>query len=831
MARLPASWDLSQPANLRSGRQIAQVDTSGLARGVQQLGDAVADIGFDMQRQRTATEGIAADGGATRETNDFVRGFDQDGDYATFGKRAEEGLGRIKTKYASKITNAEARKAWEAEFDRRAEAARNKIADLGERRVREEKLVDAKSGLDGYRSAIADPDLPTEDRAEARRNAEASVAVLRENGLLTPSEADTWQDEVVNGGEFVFGQREIERDPSIVTGKLPTRVADRAAIAMARLQSRGWSKEQAAGIVGNLLGESSLNTGAVNPGDGADGSDSIGLAQWNGPRARALKQFAADQGKDWRDLELQLDFIDHEIRSSPSERKAFEALKNASDVTSAAEAFIMYERPAGSDKGARNAHNYEGRVKFAHQAAGETIRPDWFTKQTPERQLQLENMAASREREIQAQEVAELKATQSQAFNDYRLRIAASDPTLTQQQIMEDSRLETGNRASLLNTYNEAQKNSLAIAQAMPLFQEGKLSLDPYATESKKLVDGIQDQISKLVPEDRRQSVTEELVRQTGIVPQSTFNGVRAGLDSTDVAQVQAAAQQAARISQINPAALSRRDGGATIQQRADDFTYYVNTLNMSPEQAAAKIAAANDPERIRERKALEPAAKEFAKQIEGEDLGEVFDESWMPFTDPQIGFTESQALGIQAEYQAIAQEQFYQANGDAELAKNRARQEMKRLYGVTGITGKNVVMKYPPERYWPQNTASGDPFGYAKTQLFQEVVEEDPDFDPNSLQYVATPETAAMIKRGEMPAYAVFYKDKNGVLQTFPGKLWRPDVKNANRAMQQEKDKQVEHAREDDQYIRDTAGREKSLDNFLDGDPLTGLPRQEGQQ
>lgn len=32
------------------------------------------------------------------------------------------------------------------------------------------------------------------------------------------------------------------------------------------------------------------------------------------------------------------------------------------------------------------------------------------------------------------------------------------------------------------------------------------------------------------------------------------------------------------------------------------------------------------------------------------------------------------------------------------------------------------------------------------------------------------------MVKRGEMPGYAVLWKDKDGVLQTLPGKLWRPD-------------------------------------------------------
>lgn len=52
---------------------------------------------------------------------------------------------------------------------------------------------------------------------------------------------------------------------------------------------------QAAGVVGNLMQESSMNTGARNRGDGSDGSDSIGIGQWNGGRAKALRAFAADR--------------------------------------------------------------------------------------------------------------------------------------------------------------------------------------------------------------------------------------------------------------------------------------------------------------------------------------------------------------------------------------------------------------------------------------------------------------------------------------------------------------------------------------------------------
>lgn len=68
-------------------------------------------------------------------------------------------------------------------------------------------------------------------------------------------------------------------------------ISPRADAAYSYFRSQGWSPAQASGIVGNLIHESgsdSLPPNALNPGDGTDGSDSIGIAQWNSSRAQNL---------------------------------------------------------------------------------------------------------------------------------------------------------------------------------------------------------------------------------------------------------------------------------------------------------------------------------------------------------------------------------------------------------------------------------------------------------------------------------------------------------------------------------------------------------------
>ena len=401
------------------------------------------------------------------------------------------------------------------------------------------------------------------------------------------------------------------------------------------------------------------------------------------------------------------------------------------------------------------------------------------------------------------------------------------------QQILS-SRMTDSDKATLLTALRSHQGDQVMTAQAMADFQNGVLSLDPYSSDGKKKVDAIGGVINQAVAPENRQAALESLVVQSGTVPQSTMNQLRAGAESQVPAEVEAALQAASRFSQINPSALSRRDGGSAVQKKVDDFDYYVNTLDLSPPDAARRIAEQNDPNKIRERKALEPAAKEFRKQIESTDIGAIFDDSWFPFNDPKLGFNEQQAAGIAADYLAIAEEQFYASGGNPELAKNRADAEMKRLYGTTEITGTKSVMKYPPEKFWPAKPNDGDPYGYVKDQLINDLAQAFPndlllnptkgndgyrglvegrevfirnegglteyrtmtrDSIMSRIVLVSTPETGSEVKSHQLPGYTVLYKDEQGNLQTLYGKQWRPDLSVVSAAARKQQDKRLETA------------------------------------
>lgn len=109
--------------------------------------------------------------------------------------------------------------------------------------------------------------------------------------------------------------------------------------AMDFFKSKGFSDVQAAAIVGNLMWESGLNENEHT----GDGGKAFGIAQWHPDRKANLVKFA--NGKPINDLDLQLAFVEHELRTSYG--KAYNIIKSASDIDTASRAFSHIYEGAG----------------------------------------------------------------------------------------------------------------------------------------------------------------------------------------------------------------------------------------------------------------------------------------------------------------------------------------------------------------------------------------------------------------------------------------------------------------------------------------------------
>lgn len=136
--------------------------------------------------------------------------------------------------------------------------------------------------------------------------------------------------------------------------------------AMTYFVNKGLTPEQAAGIVGNLMQESKLNSSAWNEKERA-----YGIAQWRNERLDGLKMFAAARGKDISDISTQMDYILHELGTT--EKRAGEALLSSKTPQEAAFNFAKYyERPAAVE---------HTRIAYAEQAYGKRNKDLPFTTQ------------------------------------------------------------------------------------------------------------------------------------------------------------------------------------------------------------------------------------------------------------------------------------------------------------------------------------------------------------------------------------------------------------------------------------------------------------------
>lgn len=105
------------------------------------------------------------------------------------------------------------------------------------------------------------------------------------------------------------------------------------------LIAKGYSKENASGIAGNLYVESKYDPLAVG-----DNGNSFGLAQWHKDRWEKLNEYARANNVDPNTFKGQLDYLDYELRNS--EKKAMAELLKAETPHESAYAFAKYfERP------------------------------------------------------------------------------------------------------------------------------------------------------------------------------------------------------------------------------------------------------------------------------------------------------------------------------------------------------------------------------------------------------------------------------------------------------------------------------------------------------
>lgn len=129
-------------------------------------------------------------------------------------------------------------------------------------------------------------------------------------------------------------------------------------------QKRGYSPIAIAASLGNAAQESGLRMDALG-----DKGTAHGAFQWRNDRFGNLQKTAGAMGRAWTDPEVQANHWYNEQDGKYGGEKPYgDALKASRNPQEANDAVIRSLRPAGSQDGPRNGHNYSGRLNATNEA-------------------------------------------------------------------------------------------------------------------------------------------------------------------------------------------------------------------------------------------------------------------------------------------------------------------------------------------------------------------------------------------------------------------------------------------------------------------------------
>ncbi len=534
-------------------------------------------------------------------------------------------------------------------------------------------------------------------------------------------------------------------------------------------RTEGLSDVAAAAALGVLSWESGggldgINPAGRNPGDGNDGSDSIGAGQWNAERADALKAFAAERGKPWQDKSVQLEFFFHELRTS--EPEAYRRLQAATTIEEAVEAMSYYERPQGWTNGGdpEDVIHWEQRVErakhFAGQRAdaegGEASPSDPRLADLPyEERVRLLGVADQRINQQRQTEQQQQRQTYLDRLNTLRLQVI--DGTAGDEQIAAARATWLNDAADIQNLNNMVQQRRQETA-AVDLYDSLASTggtFDPYNNDHKAAADAA-------FARDPSASNLQAIVDRTGFVPPAAAAFVRGGLLSKDPERVKTVAALAAEVITRSPNAFTAFEGGAAINASAVEFLR-LSELGYSSDAAASEVMRMNDPQEAERRRVAAPQVNAFKEQLRRSTN---FNVSTADFGGRALD--ERQTAAVNADYSAIALEHFEQY-ANPEAARAFARRQVAALWGE-GANG--TIVKYPPEKIYPPVNGSHD---YLYRQAAERVrLSTGAEVDPRQIFLMPIPGvTRSQWREGGRPNYQVFYRtevDGQAVYDTIPG-------------------------------------------------------------
>ncbi|MDM9629545.1 hypothetical protein QTL95_27040 [Rhizobium sp. S152] len=440
----------------------------------------------------------------------------------------------------------------------------------------------------------------------------------------------------------------------------------------------------------------------------------------------------------------------------------------------------------------------------------------------------------------------ELTRQRTAVKDDFSLQIAQNPTPKLETQILANSVIDNGDKATLINALHTAVKENAGVPELINAIGAGKGSINAFDTEQTKVAEKAYDQMTTGRSDDDRQTITSGFIAQTGYIPKKVQADLRRGAISTDTAVV-AQSMEAASVLQKNaPASFTAMDGSAAVQKKLDLYKSYTGLMGYSPDEAAKKIIAADDPEAVKTRDALlnSKSIKDILKNVDASSIASNFDNSFAGLArnaavggnatadQVKVGVNSDAEAAIVADYRSILQEALVDTNGNEAAARDIANKRFGRSYAPSEFTpfGSNVIVKNPPETAYP--AGPDGTHGYIREQLADAFKETGIHTDEFYLQ--ADQNTDKDIKAGRPASYRVFYKS-DGRLNLFPYPF-HADVEAAKQKGKEKLEQQIQTSRQRmiqnrDRTVKEHNAVNEAIDNTVGPDWMKARAAETAQE
>ncbi|MEO5755831.1 MAG: hypothetical protein ABIQ51_03140, partial [Mesorhizobium sp.] len=367
-------------------------------------------------------------------------------------------------------------------------------------------------------------------------------------------------------------------------------------------------------------------------------------------------------------------------------------------------------------------------------------------------------------RQKQTADVAQAKVEYT-AYKDH-LELGIRTGAIRDPGLILGSKLNEGDQASLYEMLKTENKDSAGVDAIISAIGAGqKVPVNGFDSDQTKIADKAYAQFQTSLPEETRGQAAAAYVASTGYIPGQVQAQLQQGAASTDP-QTFANAMSAANTLQVEaPTSFNNFSGGEDVRKKLATYQHLVNDRGMSGEDAARRTFQMEDPAVKVNREALKPALEKFMKTVTVSDVTGAFDPGIFS-SEPGSGVMPVQSQALLAEYRNLAEDEFYQTNGDAGAAKARALTEIKAIWNVSNISGSPNLMRMPPELHYPK---VDDSYDYLRTDAMKTATEYATPLGRkvDNVAIVADGRTRSDIELKRPPRYQLFYQYTDGAGQT----------------------------------------------------------------